>query len=166
MKPQEFCGAFSLSVMQRKYDILISYSRSDVDFADDLYRALELQGLHVWMDRTSIPQSSEWEEKIWRALRESAFMLLIISQASMDSQPVKDEIATAINLKTPIWWVKIEEPSPDTFVPLRLQRLNGKVVLGDRSQDKLQEIVRDARAVLNEVQPAPTTPKQEANISV
>lgn len=86
--------------MKNKYDLFISYSRSDLEEVTELLERLkkEIPGLTYWFDITGIESASEFEDKIISAITNSSFVLFALSDNSMQSDWTKDEITYAKNI--------------------------------------------------------------------
>ena len=69
----------------------ISYSRQEVSFADSLARELEKRGLTTWVDFRNLVPGSSWQSQLDAGVTQAKAILLIVSPASMSSEPVKDE---------------------------------------------------------------------------
>ena len=75
--------------------IFISYSRRNVEFADNLLQSLRDQGFEVWMDSV-LPAGYDWRQEIDQAIRESFVMLVLVSPESKASEYVTFEWAFAL----------------------------------------------------------------------
>ena len=69
----------------------ISYSRQEVSFADSLARELEKRKLSPWIDFRNLVPGSSWQSQLDAGVAQAKAILLIVSPASMSSEPVKDE---------------------------------------------------------------------------
>jgi len=100
-------------------DVFISYAHEDTQFVDQLAEALHQNGVRFWRDKVDIAAGANWEITVDRALAEADVLLLILSPASMRSDPVKREWSTFLKAKkpiVPILWV-------DTALPKSLEKL-------------------------------------------
>lgn len=77
------------------YSCFISYSRKDQEFADRLHADLQNSGVRCWFAPHDIQGGKKIHEQIDAAIRIYDKLLLIVSDASMDSEWVKTEIANA-----------------------------------------------------------------------
>ncbi len=77
------------------YSCFISYSTEDQPFAERLYRDLEGRGVHCWFAPHNIQGGRKLNEQIGEAIRVYDKLLLILSDASMSSEWVAEEIARA-----------------------------------------------------------------------
>ena len=74
--------------------IFLSYARDDVDAARELADALAQAGHDVWWDR-HLQGGSRFAKEIDRALKEAQAVVVLWSEASLDSAWVQDEAAEA-----------------------------------------------------------------------
>jgi hypothetical protein len=77
------------------HSVFISYSTRDQDFADQLYADLQARGVRCWFAPHDIQGGRKIHEQIDEAIRVYDKLLLILSDASMNSNWVKTEIANA-----------------------------------------------------------------------
>src|SRR5262249_15423080 len=77
------------------YSCFISYSTKDQEFADRLYADLQNDGVRCWFAPHDIQGEKKMHEQIDEAIRQYERVLLILSEASMNSEWVKTEIANA-----------------------------------------------------------------------
>jgi len=91
--------------------IFISYSRSDQDFAESIWKALADSGLPVWIDQQDIAAGTSFNKVIHSALDEASMMLVIVGENGLGRWQ-KAEVETAI---------KAAEDKPDLrVVPILL----------------------------------------------
>lgn len=77
------------------YSCFISYSTKDQNFADRLYTDLQARGVRCWFAPHDVQGGRKLHEQIDEAIRVYDKLLLILSEASMNSPWVKTEIANA-----------------------------------------------------------------------
>jgi hypothetical protein len=77
------------------YSVFISYSTKDQEFADRLYADLQARGVRCWFAPRDIQGGRKVHEQIDEAIRIYDKLVLILSDASMNSPWVKTEIANA-----------------------------------------------------------------------
>jgi hypothetical protein len=99
------------------YKLFVSYSRRDTAYVSTLIEALRNQGFEVWFDE-NIRAGTDWDDTIEAELKKADAVVLILSEASVASDNVKDELSYAIGLGKTINPIKIEECD----VPMRLAR--------------------------------------------
>jgi hypothetical protein len=77
------------------YSCFISYSTKDQEFAQRLYESLQARGVRCWFAPHDIQGGRKIHEQIDEAIRIYDKLLLILSEASMNSPWVKTELANA-----------------------------------------------------------------------
>jgi hypothetical protein len=77
------------------YSVFISYSTRDQEFADRLHTDLRARGVRCWFAPHDIQGGRKVHEQIDEAIKVYDKLLLILSDASMNSTWVKTEIANA-----------------------------------------------------------------------
>lgn len=82
-----------------KYDVFISYARKDFDEVNSFVEILKerIPLLTYWFDITGIESGDEFDEKIMRAIDNSSYVLFALSDNSLQSQWVRDEVMYARN---------------------------------------------------------------------
>ncbi|TJY32161.1 toll/interleukin-1 receptor domain-containing protein [Pontimicrobium aquaticum] len=98
--------------------IFVSYSSKDRPFALGLVKELQSLGANVWIDQLGIGLGENWDNAIEEALEKSGTFMLILSQTSVESPNVQDEVSIAINTKKKMVPILIEECK----LPMRWQR--------------------------------------------
>jgi hypothetical protein len=77
------------------YSCFISYSTQDVEFATRLHSKMREKGLRVWFAPEDIESGKKIHEQIDRAIQVHDRLLLVLSEHSMSSNWVRDEIRRA-----------------------------------------------------------------------
>ncbi len=75
--------------------IFISHSTQDDAFVAELRQALELRGLTVWVDSRYLRGGDQLAPEIERAIREARAFVVVVSQHSLNSEWVHDEVDCA-----------------------------------------------------------------------
>lgn len=96
----------------------ISYSRVDQDFAMKLANDLRQKGIEIWFDQFDIPTGALWDIEIEKALKLCSTFIVIISESSVGSKNVLDEISYAIDERKKIIPIKLAQCD----IPFRLRR--------------------------------------------
>ncbi|MEP6583756.1 MAG: toll/interleukin-1 receptor domain-containing protein [Ginsengibacter sp.] len=96
-----------------------SYSRKDADFVKKLATDLKKTGASVWLDQLDIAPGSPWDDSIQNALNGSQGLIVILSDDSVKSKNVMDEVSYAMSQGKKVVPLVIEECP----VPFRLARL-------------------------------------------
>jgi len=97
--------------------IFISYAREDIDSACRLYNELGVfDGISPWMDKECLPPGSIWKIEIKKALIESKYVLILLSENSIEKRGyIQKEIREAIEILD-----EIPENQP-FLIPIRLK---------------------------------------------
>ena len=97
-----------------KPGLFISYSRRQTRFVDNLVEQLLKDEYSVWLDYHNLVPARPWFDQIMEGLNGADAVLLIVSQASIESTNVVDEWKTALKLNKRIVLVIFEAyPLPD-----------------------------------------------------
>lgn len=99
--------------------VFISYSRRNLEFAEQLTQELIRNGADVWFDQISIEAGSVWDSSIDQAIDDADTMVLLLSKSSVKSENVLDEVAFALEENKTIVPVLLEPCE----VPFRIKRL-------------------------------------------
>ena len=106
-----------------KLRVFISYSRDDLDFADQLTAALDFSGFECFIDRQGISGGEDWKRSLGGLISEADTVVFVLTPNSARS-PICDwevEEATRLNKRIlPIVCRPLEDVSP----PPRLRELN------------------------------------------
>jgi hypothetical protein len=94
-----------------KYDIFVSYRRSDRELVASIVRRLELRGVAVWYD-AEIEGGADWREVIVEALTDSSMLVIFFSEDANNSRQLKKELAVADSLGKPVAPILIEDTRP------------------------------------------------------
>lgn len=81
---------------KRKYDVFLSYSSEDRDWATEITTALKDSGVSTWFDAHDIVPGDRWQTRIEEALRESRVLVLIVSPKSLNRPWTFFEIGAAV----------------------------------------------------------------------
>jgi TIR domain len=82
--------------MAHKFNVFISYSSQDKEFAEQLARSLESEGMKVWSDRDIQPGASLTEE-IVQGIEQSQHAIVVVSPNSLNSPLANFEIGVALS---------------------------------------------------------------------
>jgi len=75
--------------------VFISYSRRDLDFADQLVTVLEWQGFQTIIDRKGIHGAEKWEERLGQLILEADIVVFVLSPTSATSDVCAWEVEEA-----------------------------------------------------------------------
>jgi TPR repeat protein len=106
-----------------KLRVFISYSRDDLDFADQLDAALNACGFDCVLDRHGISGGEDWKRRLGNLIREADTVVFVLSPTSARSEICAWEVEEAARLGKrilPAIWRSLKGVSP----PRRLRDLN------------------------------------------
>src|SRR5262245_60636211 len=106
-----------------KLRVFISYSRQDLDFADQLAAALDSSGFECFIDREGISGGEAWKRRLGNLISEADTVVFVLSPDSARSETCNWEVEEAARLNKrilPANWRPLEGVSP----PPRLRDLN------------------------------------------
>jgi len=124
-------------------DILISYSRKDLQRVKALYMGLKQQALDVWIDLEGIPPTVEWMAEIENEIERADCILIAISPDWAASEICSLELDQALRLNKRIIPVLIRE-TPMEKIHEQLRRLNFIFALEKESQEEAIKQVVEA----------------------
>jgi hypothetical protein len=78
------------------HDVFISHSREDKLIADALCHALEHSGVRCWIAPRDIQPGTDYGTEIMRGIKECTIFLLLFSDSSNNSVPVRKEVERAV----------------------------------------------------------------------
>jgi|GEM_PF-7109839 len=102
-----------------KNSIFISYSRKDLEFVKKLSKSLRKKGVNAWYDRELL-SGEEWDDALEKQIIANDHLIIVLSESSVASDNVKNEMRYALDLGKDIHPVLIEECS----VPLSMRRMH------------------------------------------
>src|SRR5215218_4326200 len=111
--------AIELSPKMAPERVFVSYSRDDDAAVLKLVQDLRSAGVNVWLDQTDIPSGRRWDEAIEQALASCGQVIVVLSETSVSSQNVMDEVSYAIDEGKRVIPVIIRA----CRIPLRLRRM-------------------------------------------
>jgi len=109
-----------VSAEEKQLSIFLSYSEEDKPFADWLYKKLINANLRVWYDEYDLLVGDSLTANIAEGLKNSDFLIVVISQRAVRSKWVKAELEPKI--------LRQIEERPVTVLPVVLDDINpGKI---------------------------------------
>jgi formylglycine-generating enzyme required for sulfatase activity len=119
--------------------IFISYSRKDLTFIEHLAADLGKYGLDTWYDLSDLEGGSRWNMEIQKAIKDSQYVLVVLSPDSIASEWVDDEVTFARTLKKkiiPLYYRPCKE------LGLVYVNLNYIDIQGEKYQANFEKILR------------------------
>jgi hypothetical protein len=116
-----------------KLRVFISYSREDLDFADQLDAALNACGFECVIDRHDISGGEDWKRRLGNLISEADTVVFVLSPTSAHSEICAWEVEEAARLNKRILPVNCR-PLGDASPPPRLRDLNYIFFYEDRKE--------------------------------
>jgi hypothetical protein len=148
-------------------EVFISYSRRDYDEVRRIALFLESAGISVWMDTDEIEGGTNYGLKISRGIQACKVLMLMCSNASMQSRNVKQEIQLAWRHERPYMPLLLEPINFPEQVEYWLEGWQWVEVLGAPPERWVPKVMRAlAQLGINFARPAndgaPPPPKTDA----
>ena len=128
--------------------LFISYSHKDAIQVYDEIKFLDKQGFHIWYDE-GIPLSEKWGKKIVRAIKSCTVFIVFITENSIISENIINEIHLALKYKKnqliPIYLENTTLPDELEYSLLRIQSLMKYKIHPDHYHSKL---IQDLKSIL------------------
>ena len=105
-----------------KLNVFFSYSRDDLDFADQLYAALGAFDFELSIDRHSIPGGDEWEKRLGALIRDAGTVVFVLSPSSAVSKFCQWEVEEAVRLGKrilPVLCRELKDANPPPQLSIR-----------------------------------------------
>ena len=100
---------------QQRIQIFLAHASEDKKEVRKLYERLKQRGYHPWLDEKDLMPGQNWRTEIPKAINKSDFVILCLSQTSVQKQGyLQREFRLALN--------KYAEKTPETIflIPLKL----------------------------------------------
>jgi hypothetical protein len=97
--------------IERPY-IFVSYARANRDAVYPEVERLERAGYQLWCDRSDIPTGRPWFDEITTAIRNCDCFLIFLSERSVSSENVRDELHEALRSRRFIIPIYLEKLGP------------------------------------------------------
>lgn len=138
-----------------KYDIFVSYRRSDRELVAAVVRRLEARGVTAWYD-ADIEGGADWRETIVDALTNSGMLVIFFSEECNSSRQLKKELAVADTLAKPVVPILIENTQPRGAYLYELADRNWIQVFPD-PMAHMDELVEHLAMLAGKGAPAPAS---------
>jgi hypothetical protein len=97
---------------KKSYDVFISYSSIDKQTAFEICYILEQQDLKCWIAPRDITIGQPYASEIMKGIRATKIVVLVMSENSLNSEYVLQEIKNAADYQRPILPFKIDDALP------------------------------------------------------
>ena len=118
--------------------IFVSYAHKDSDIIFEEIKKFHYAGYPIWYDQ-ALTAGREWDEEIEDALLGCSLMVVFISENSMASNNVVDEIKLALEEKINIVPIYLEEAKLAKGLKLRLSQKHAIFKFRSDEEDYLEE---------------------------
>jgi TIR domain len=113
----------------RNFDVFISYSSKDRNWASKFANELEANGVHAWFDQTEIAIGDRVTEKLEEALRESKIIAVVVTPDYLTNPSSAFELGAAVGGNKKIIPIVPREVGPMSMPSL----LRGRQLLQESS---------------------------------
>lgn len=103
-----------------KYDIYLSYSRQDREYADQLYKALSKFGCKVFYDFSDLTTAANFANSLFDAILDSKVFVVIYSESTSNSTWIKREVEFASQEEKRIFPILIDNVVLDSHLKYAL----------------------------------------------
>lgn len=86
--------------------VFISYAKEDYSYAEELYNYLQLHDYDPWLDKKCLLAGANWDMEIKKALRQSDFIILLLSDTSISK---RGYVQREYKLALQYWEEKVED---------------------------------------------------------
>ncbi len=121
-----------------KYDVFISYSRSDLSLVEPFVKEIEQKaGVKCWIDWDGIESGSEFEKVIINAIDSVDIMLFFLSENSLDSDFAQKEVNYAYNTKKKVVPIVLDGGSLRRWFLFKFGAIDYIDIMQERQCEKL-----------------------------
>lgn len=134
---------------EENMDVFISYSRSDTQFAEQLYKALTAQGKRVWYDKYNLTDGGLFMDEIRKAIKTAKYFVPIftpnIEKEKRESHVYRNEWDTAIEVAISMgrtYIIPLADSNFDFYkaaIPDRMQQHNAIQYSGEEGIEVIAE---------------------------
>lgn len=117
--------------------------------ANEVCQRLETSGFACWIAPRDVMPGADWSEAIVQAIADTQILLLIFSSASNASEPVKNEVVTAADLRKQIVPFRIEDTAPAAALKFHLASRHWLDGFEPPLEPHLARLVSSLGAILN-----------------
>jgi hypothetical protein len=139
------------------YDVLISYSRKDIEKVHQIVEQLTRHGLRVWFDQNDIKHGDDWQRRVEEGISESGCILYVGSPNCNRSNHTRDELNFALKHNKKVF-IAFIEGNPNTDLPLVAVRFHYANLTRDDRAAVMRRLIADIQSYLQET--APQTRRQ------
>lgn len=133
-------------------DVFLSYAREDRPWAERIARALTEQGWSVWWD-TNLVGGQRWQAEIDRALEAARCVVVLWSQASVQSHWVLDEAGEGMSRG-----LLVPAVVDDVEIPLGFRQAQTINLAGEEHDRALDDLIAGVARIVGGPKPEPRKP--------
>ena len=141
------------------YQVFVSYSSKDKQWADAVCAALEEMNIDCWIAPRDIVPGTEWGASIIGGIDACKVMVLVFSTHANDSPQVRREVERAINKGLVIVPLRVENVIPSGAMEYALSNTHWLDALTPPTNEKMRELALATKDVLQGVKPPRVTTK-------
>ncbi len=153
--------------LMKKPNVFISYCHANSEFVEQLADELKKSGVEVWIDKWKIKVGDSIVEKVNDGIGSSDFLIVVLSQASVNSRWVREELNSA-TIKN------IEEEKHAFILPVLIEECELPSLLKHRRyanfKDDPEQAFQDLLEVIQPLKPSepeiPLPPAKGVNVPV
>jgi hypothetical protein len=127
--------------------VFLSYCSDDKRFAEELVRDLESDGIRIWYAPRNVRPGIDYSEQIQAAIESAGAFVIIISEASNQSDFVRAETEMAFSRRRPIFPLRIAPVAPAAGLALFLQLRHWTDAFGPRRQTATARLGEELRGL-------------------
>lgn len=132
--------------------VFISHSSKDVRVATELVELLESAGVQCWYAKRDVQGGKKYNEKVVEQIKESEFLVVLLTHAAYNSKHVERELAIASKYETTLLPIRLDASKPpdgwDYFLELS-QWIDAVVPPGGKAVPDLTRISKEVLKVVS-----------------
>jgi len=132
-----------------KHDVFISHSSKDFELANAICEHLELNKVNVWIAPRDLVPGNSYPSEIINGIKDSSIVLLIFSEKSFNSLPVRKEIERAASLNKTIINFRIENVQLDDEWEYLISNVHWMNATGKDAKKHFAEMLSSIKMQLN-----------------
>ncbi len=129
----------------KDFDVFVSYSHRDKEWARRFVNALKRQGVKTWLDEEHLKPGSDWRSGILRALERSQHVVTVLDPMDINRASTYFEVGMAIGLGKSVTFVVPESKSGQANVRFDVKKRN--VLKRQEPEVTAQELLTAVRRV-------------------
>ena len=144
-------------------NVMISYSHKDQQYANMIVAILEQNNIKCWIDYRDATPGANYAGSIVRAIKNSDFVIVVLSKNSVVSPQVLNEVNAAVNNGVSIIPFKIEESDLSDNMEYYIGRTHWLDAITPPLESHIYRLVDTIKVNISTVEAKPTTTPQNIN---